>query len=42
MEDKADNLIEEMTINNYQWSNEGGKPKRATGELEVDAYFTFY
>ena len=36
-EDKTDNLIEEMTLNNFQWSNEQGQPKRVGGKLEVDA-----
>jgi len=27
-EDEAYNLIEEMSLNNYQWSNERGQPKR--------------
>ena len=27
-EDEAYNLIEEMALNNYQWSNERSQPKR--------------
>jgi len=37
MEDEAHNLIEEMMLNNYQWFNERGQPKRVGGKLEVDA-----
>jgi len=36
-EDEAYNLIEEMALNNYQWSTERGQPKRVGGKLEVDA-----
>ena len=36
-EDEAYNLIEEMTLNNFQWSTERGQPKRVGGKLEVDA-----
>jgi len=36
-EDEAYNLIEEMTLNSFQWSTEWGQPKRAGGKLEVDA-----
>ena len=36
-EDEAYNLIEEMTLNNFQWSTKRGQPKRVGGELEVDA-----
>jgi len=27
-EDEAYDLIEEMALNNYQWSNERGQPRR--------------
>jgi len=37
MEDEAYNLIEEMALNNYQWSNERSHPKRVRGKLELDA-----
>ena len=36
-EDEAYNLIEEMALNNFQWSTERGQPKRVGGKLEVDA-----
>jgi len=36
-EDKACNLIEEMALNNYQWSNGTSQPRRVGGKLEVDA-----
>ena len=35
-EDKAYNLIKEMGLNNYQWSNERSQPKRIGGKLELD------
>jgi len=35
--DVAYNLIEEMTLNNYQWSNEHGQPKRVGGKFDVDS-----
>ena len=37
MEEEAYNLIEEMTFNNYQWSNERSQPKRVGSKLELDA-----
>ena len=37
-EDKAYNLIEEMALNNFQWSTECGQLKRVGGKLEVDAH----
>jgi len=37
IEDEAYNLIEEMALNNHQWSNERGQPKRVGGKLELDA-----
>ena len=36
-EDEAYNLIEDMALNNFQWSTEKGQPKRVGGKLEVDA-----
>ena len=36
-EDEAYNLIEEMTLNNFQWSTEWDQPKWVEGKLEVDA-----
>jgi len=36
-EDKAYSLIEEMVLNNFQWSNKRGQPKRVRDKLEVDA-----
>ena len=36
MEDEAYNLIEDMTLNNYQWSNKRGQPKRVGGKFDVD------
>jgi len=35
-EDEAYTLIEEMTLNNFQWSIERGQPKRVCGKLKVD------
>ena len=35
--DEAYNLIEEMSLNNFQWSIKWGQPKRVGGKLEVDA-----
>jgi len=37
IKDDAYNLIEEMTLNSYQWSNERSQPKRVIGKLELDA-----
>ena len=37
IEDEAYNLIEEIKLNNYQWSNESSQPKRIAGKLELDA-----
>jgi len=37
IEDEAFNLIEEMTLNNYQWSNEHGQLKRVGGKFDVSA-----
>ena len=34
--DEGHNLIEEMTLNNYQWSGKRGKPKRIGGKFDVD------
>ena len=36
-EKEAYNLIEEMALNNYQWSNAWGQPKRIGGKYESDA-----
>jgi len=36
-EDEAYNLIKEMTLNHYQWSNEHGQPKKIGGKFDVDA-----
>ena len=38
-EDKAYILIEEMMLNNYQWSNKRTQPKRLRGKLELYAIF---
>jgi len=35
--DNAYNLIEEISLNNYQWLNEGSQTKRVGGKLELDA-----
>ena len=35
--DEAYNLIEEMTLNNFQWSTERGQPKWVGVKFEVDA-----
>ena len=40
--DNAYNLIEEMTLNNYQWSNERSQPKRVRHKLELDAISMLY
>ena len=37
-EDKAYNLIEEMTLNNFQWSTGRAQPRRVEGKLEVNAF----
>ncbi|XP_071924695.1 uncharacterized protein [Coffea arabica] len=34
--EKTQQLIEEMTANNYQWTNEGGNTRRVPGMLEID------
>ena len=36
-QEEAYNLIEEMVVNNYQWSNKRGQPKRVRGKLKVNA-----
>jgi len=41
-EDKAYNLIKEMALNNYQWPNERGQPKRVAGKLELHAITLLY
>jgi len=35
-EDEAYNLIDEMTLNNFQWSTKRVQPKWVVGKLEVD------
>ena len=35
-EDETYNLIEEMVLNNYQWSNKRGQPKRVGDKLELN------
>ena len=35
IEDEAYNLIEEMALNNFQWSSERAQPRRVGGKLEV-------
>ena len=37
IEDEAYNLIEEMTLNNFQWSSEKTQPKWVGGKMELDA-----
>ena len=36
-EEEAYNLIEEIALNNYQWSSERGQPKRVRGKYDIDA-----
>jgi len=36
-EDKTQNLIEEMTLNNYQWFNERTPFKKVRGKFDVNA-----
>jgi len=36
-EEEAYNLIEEMALNNYQWSSGRGQPKRVGGKCDIDA-----
>jgi len=36
-EDEAYNLIEEVALNNYQWSNKRSQPKRVRDKLELYA-----
>ena len=42
IKDEAYNLIEEMTLNNFQWSAERAKPRRVGGKLEVDVFTLFF
>jgi len=35
IEDKSYNLIEEMTLNNFQWSNERTPSKKARRKFEL-------
>ena len=37
MEDKAYNLIWEMTLKNYQWSSETRQPKKRGSKFDVNA-----
>jgi len=37
-EDEAYNLIEEMALNNFQWSAEPAQPRQVGGKLEVGAF----
>jgi len=37
MKDEAYNLIEEIVLNNFQWSTKRGQSKRVAGKFEVDA-----
>jgi len=36
-EDEVYNLIEKMTLDNIQWPNKHGQPKRVVGKFNVDA-----
>jgi len=36
-EDEAYNLIDELTLSNYMWSNERSQPKRVSSKLELYA-----
>jgi len=36
-EDDDNNLIEEMTFNNYQWPGEREQPKMVRGKIKVNA-----
>ena len=36
MEDEAYNLIEEMILDNYQWSSDREQYKKVGGKLEID------
>jgi len=36
-EDEAYNLMPKITLNNYQWSNKRGQPKRVRGKFDVNA-----
>ena len=35
-EEQSYNLIEEMALNNYQWSSQQGQPKRVGGKYEIN------
>ena len=35
-EEEAFNLIEEMALNNYQWSSEHGQPNRIGCKYDID------
>jgi len=36
-EEEGYNVMEWVALNNYQWSNERGQPKRVAGKFGVDA-----
>ena len=36
--DEAYNLIEEMALNNFQWSTKWAQPRWIGGKLDVDAF----
>jgi len=36
-EEEVYNLIEEMALNNYQWSSERAQPKWVGGKYDIDA-----
>jgi len=38
VDDEAYNLIEEMALNNFQWPNERGQPKRVEAKFDVDIF----
>ena len=38
---EAYNLIEEMALNNFQWSSERAQPKRVRGKLKINAFSIF-
>ena len=37
-DDEAYNIIDEMALNNFQWSTKRGQPKWIRGKLEVEAH----
>jgi len=42
IEDEPYNLIKEMTLNNYLWSNGRSQPKKVGGKLELDVISVFF